>query len=197
MVVNRTIYLVRHCEYANLRRIIPGRLPLPLSPAGRKRAKQLATFFSDKQIEKIYTSAVLRAQQTADQISRGKIPVLNDPRLLETFSAYQGIASHSQKQDRLEYYGHQTTLGGESYLDIQKRIVSFFNDIKHKQEGNVILVSHGDPLNFLCVFLKHGKLPPVTQELWDKVNASYQSKGSIRPLELRDGKVVIKPIIVV
>lgn len=139
----------------------------------------------------------MRAQQTADEISQGKIPVVNDARLLETFSAYQGIPSHSQKQDRLNYYLQTEDLGGETYQDIQRRIVLFFNEIRRKKEGNVVVVSHGDPLNFLFVFLHHGKLPPVTKELWERVDASYQSKGSIRPLELVGGKVVIKPIIVV
>ncbi|MEK7539625.1 MAG: histidine phosphatase family protein [Patescibacteria group bacterium] len=195
--MQRTIFLVRHCEYANPRRVVPGRLPFPLSAVGRKRAKRLAEFFADKQITKIYSSAVLRAQQTADQISGGKIPVVNDARLLETFSAYQGTPSRSQKQDRLDYYTHTKELGGETYLDIQRRIVLFFDEIRRKKEGNVIVVSHGDPVNFLFVFLHHGKLPPVSRELWDKVNASYQSKGSIRPLELVGGKVIIRPMVVV
>jgi broad specificity phosphatase PhoE len=195
--MKRIIYLVRHCEYANPRRIIPGRLPLPLSRIGRHRAQRLRGFFADKSITKIYTSAVQRAQQTADLISGGQIPVVNDARLLESFSAYQGFPSTTQKQDRLEFCGHTAELGGETYQDIQRRMVELFHDLSRRQDGNIILVSHGDPLFFLYAHLARRKLPPVTKEMSAHVTPGYPDKGSIRPLELLGSKVVIKSIITV
>ncbi|MBL7159755.1 histidine phosphatase family protein, partial [Candidatus Microgenomates bacterium] len=49
-----TIYLVRHCEYENPRRVVPGRLPgFPLSAEGKENAKLLANYFKDKKIAAI------------------------------------------------------------------------------------------------------------------------------------------------
>lgn len=193
--MKRMIYLVRHCEYANPRRILPGRLPLTLSPVGRRRARRLAQFFADKQIGKIYTSAVARAQQTADFISGGKIPVVNDVRLLESFSAYQGFPATSQQQDRLAYYGHLKDLGGETYQDIQRRMVDFFTEVRQRKQGNVILVSHGDPIFFLVAHFLHRALPPVTREMSAEVTSRYPQKGSVRPLELVGRKVIVRPMV--
>lgn len=85
------LYLVRHCQYANPKGILPGRLPVELSEEGLREAVRLRLFFKDKHINKIYSSAVRRCQQTSEQISSGAIPIEYDQRLLETFSAYQGF----------------------------------------------------------------------------------------------------------
>ena len=89
-MIKSTIYLVRHCEYENPRGILPGRLPLELSSTGLKQAHAMKEFFLDKQIELIYSSAVVRCKQTSQIISDNKIPINYDKRLLEIFSAYQG-----------------------------------------------------------------------------------------------------------
>ena len=56
---SRTIYLVRHADK------VSEETDSPLSDAGRARAKCLAKTLEDAQIQQIFTSDLLRTQQTA------------------------------------------------------------------------------------------------------------------------------------
>jgi probable phosphoglycerate mutase len=145
------IYLLRHCDYANPRNILPGRLPLELSEAGIKRAQQLKDIFKDKDISKIYSSEVLRCKQTAEIVAEGKIPVIFDKRLLETHSAYQGF--WDLNFDR--FFAHTQSLGGETIMEIQARMVDFYEELKKSLQAdeNVIICSHGDPLQTLYAYV--------------------------------------------
>lgn len=43
-----SIYLLRHCAYDNPLNILPGRLPVELSAAGKENAARLAKFWKPK-----------------------------------------------------------------------------------------------------------------------------------------------------
>ncbi len=154
-----TIYLLRHCEYSNPRNILPGRLPVELSQTGIAQATLLQEEFAHKNIEKIYSSAVLRCKQTAEIIANGKISVEYDPRLLETHSAYQGFWVENPQTDWNDFFSHKDELGGEGLADIQKRITDFWESVIVNSTGNSIVCSHGDPLMVLQHYLHNKKLP--------------------------------------
>lgn len=184
-----TIYLVRHAQYSNPHKILPGRLPVPLSKVGKQEAENLKIFFKTKNIEKIYSSAVLRCKQTSEIISDSQIPIIYDQRLLETFSAYQGYWI----EDWSLFFSMQDELGGETNTDIQNRIVHFFETTKFKKNKNYIICSHGDPLYFLYQHL--AKQPLLVQDQLS-VAENYQEKGSIRELTIHsDGTVTIHTIL--
>lgn len=182
------MYLVRHCDYSNPLKILVGRLPVELSEQGTQHAHALHSYFADKNIQKIYSSAVRRCQQTSEIISNTTIPIEYDQRLLETFSAYQGYwggVTESGDLDWTDFFVHRNELGGEGAMDIQKRMVSFYTDQLSKTDEETILIcSHGDPLYLLYLHLIgkkdisdvdiHGELP------------DYQPKGSIRIITLDD-----------
>ncbi len=128
-------------------------MPLELSEAGIKRAGQLKDIFKDKDISKIYSSEVLRCKQTAEIVADGKIPVIFDKRLLETHSAYQGF--WDLNFDR--FFAHTQSLGGENIMEIQARMVDFYEELKKslKAEENIIICSHGDPLQTLYAHIYH------------------------------------------
>lgn len=192
----KTIYLVRHCEYANPDNIYPGRLPLPLSEIGKKRAVKLHEYFLDKNISKIYSSSVVRCKETSNAISKGAIPIVFDLRLAETLSAYQGYKVKGDLTDNnqwIEYHSHVEELGGETFLDVRKRIVSFFEEVVKKNEGNIIICSHDDPLYTLFNYLIKEPLPPINIDILHTMEAKgSQPKGSVRPVIIED-KISFKP----
>lgn len=187
----KTIYLVRHCEYANPDNIYPGRLPLPLSEIGRKRAEKLREYFLDKNISKIYSSSVIRCKETTAVISQGLIPVEYDVRLVETLSAYQGYkVTGDLGGDEIwkEYHSHRKELGGEGYMDIYNRAVSFFKEVAAKDEGNIIVSSHDDVLYTIYGFCINLPLPNTYDEEFQLIYTHPVSpKGSIRPVVVEDG----------
>lgn len=62
----KTIYLVRHGEtQANREGIFRGRGEVPLSPAGLKQAGELRAYFSGLKVERVFSSPLKRAAETA------------------------------------------------------------------------------------------------------------------------------------
>lgn len=177
--VKATVYLVRHCTFDFSKTKMPGRLPVPLSNEGVTQAIKLQKYFQDKNIKFIFSSAVIRCKQTAEIISDGKIPIKYDLRLLETFSCYQGYWGN----DRKEFYNHRKDLGGETNKEIQSRMISFWNEVALKSKVNIVVCSHGDPIDFLYEYLVHLPLDPepVPFKEWP-ITFHYQPKGSIRPI---------------
>jgi broad specificity phosphatase PhoE len=175
------IYLLRHCDYENPRKILPGRLPVELSESGKKRANQLKDIFKDKNISKIYSSEVLRCKQTAEIVAGGQIPVIFDKRLLETLSAYQGY----WVQDWDHFFGHEKAFGGESIIEVRDRAVDFYKTIKKtlKPDENIIICSHGDPLQTLYAYLKN---IPLSNEkhLPESKKFGWFEKGEFFKLDL-------------
>jgi len=190
----RSIYLVRHAEYDSPLKIAPGRLPFPLSAAGRARAARLQYFFQDKAIGAIYSSAVLRCQETAEIIAAKHVPVHYDQRLLETHSAYQGFW-YEQEMDWTHFFGHRDVLGGEGAQDILERVGDFWTQVilnnsdNNGKDNNLIICSHGDPLYCLGQFVR-GKKQLNDQDLYNLNDADYQPKGSVQEIVLDGQKIV-------
>jgi broad specificity phosphatase PhoE len=171
----QSIYLVRHGEYSNPKKILAGRLPVELSKKGISQIKKVQSVLNQKDISVIYSSAVYRCKQTSEIIAKNIIPITYDKRLLETHSSYQGYWIY----DWDHFFDHQEELGGESLRDIQKRMISFFEEIKTKEKGNVIIVSHGDPIYSLLLHLKRQSIPKKRGELSD-----YPQTGSITEVQI-------------
>lgn len=183
-----TIYLVRHAEYNNPHNLLVGRLPVELSEKGIQQAQKLHDYFSNKNIARIYTSAVLRCKQTADIISNNIIPIIIDKRILETLSAYQGYWGENEHEGGYHFFSNRNELGGESLVDLQKRMADFWDDVTSNLNGNIIICSHGDPIQTLYSYI-------VGEPLVDE-NASEDSipgwieKGEFIEVAWSDGRVV-------
>ncbi len=178
----KLVHFVRHAEYENPLGVLPGRLPMPLSEHGRTQADKLKQYFASRKIDRIYSSAVLRCRQTSQIIANGKIPIQFDPRLLETFSAYQGFKPLAEGE--WQEYAHVDELGGETLSDQQARMVSFFEELKSKNFQEVIVCSHGDPLYTLFLHIKNHPLPANHAELMNQPGFEYQNKATVRTLRI-------------
>ncbi len=153
-----SIYLLRHCDYYNPLSILAGRLPLKLSEAGKENALRLKTYFADKNIGTIYSSAVERCKETTATISDSNIQIQYDQRILETFSAYQGYWDRNKHRDGYHFFSHRGELGGENLADIQKRMASFWDEITASLDENIIICSHADPLQTLYSYIHNQPL---------------------------------------
>lgn len=182
------VYLLRHCRYDNPRKILPGRLPLELSAEGKQTAKRLCDHFQDKNIGRIYTSAVLRCRQTAEIVADGKIPIVFDQRLLETLSAYQGFWGENWHGDGFHFFTHRPELGGENLADIQKRMASFWDEVIPDLKENIIILSHGDPLQALYAYVHHLPLPADNAQ--EKDIPGWLNPGEFLEIETQGKKII-------
>lgn len=147
-----TIYLVRHAAYESPDHILPFRLPgFHLSEQGKKKAKELADFFSTKSISAIYSSPIARARETAEIIA-GKRKVMIDDRLIEVRSPAQGKPEgfpESMGGWKMYETGWYKKNKGETQEEIYSRMKSFMDEKIEMHRGKeIVVVSHGDPIMF-------------------------------------------------
>lgn len=152
------LYFVRHGEsVANLlHEFSNSGFKHPLTEKGIAQARAAAADLSGLRAERIYSSPVMRAVQTAHILAESlKAPVEISEALREwSVGDYEGTTDpagwelHRQVQD--DWFLHQKFSskmpGGESFEDIRARFQPFINNLLLADAGkerNLILVGHG------------------------------------------------------
>jgi broad specificity phosphatase PhoE len=134
--------------------------PASLTDLGKKQIKNVAEKLKGKKFDLIFSSDVLRTRQTAEIVAKELgLKVKTDPRLRDiNWGIYQG----KPMKEAWAYYEHQMEKrfekappGGESWLELQKRMVNFLEEIeKIYRDKNILIVSHGDSLWLLDSWAK-------------------------------------------
>ncbi len=151
-------YFARHGEsQANLLHVISNRnLPHHLTEAGREQARKLAERLRGNPIRCLYTSPLLRAQETSAIIA-GILEL--DYKIADGLREYDcGVAEgHSDQAAwqlwQAEYdawvftqdYDYQIE-GGERFWDVRQRFESFINTVTEASGGSadqILCISHG------------------------------------------------------
>jgi len=150
--MDRKIFLVRHgqIDYGNEKRYI-GITDLPLSNAGIGQATRLKEYFSDIDIEKVFTSPLKRCMQTAEillegsRISREVIDELQEINMGEWENrTIDYIKDHFREMYEKRGANIDTFIppGGESFKQLQKRVMPAFESIVENNAGNILIISH-------------------------------------------------------
>jgi probable phosphomutase (TIGR03848 family) len=151
------LLLIRHGEndYSKTGKLA-GRMPgVVLNERGRKQAEELGKALANAPLAAIYSSPLERAMQTAEPIAKAhSLKVTPVPGLLEAnvgewqgksvrrlaLSKYWRVVQNAPSRAR-----HP---GGESFAEVQVRIVSALEEIcsKHKDRDLISCVFHSDPI---------------------------------------------------
>ena len=157
------ITFARHGQsLANTLHIISNHnLSHPLTEVGRQQAESLSQKLGEIQFERIYTSPVPRAVETAQILSGAlKLPVTIEPALreydcgeLEGRGDPQAWKIHQQfVSDWFNgLHRNECPPGGETFHDIQKRMRAFLGNLSEefgKTNAHILCVSHGGTLVF-------------------------------------------------
>ena len=150
------VLLVRHGQTPTTGKILPGRASgLHLADLGNTQAREAAARLSVlKKVDAVYASPLERARETAAPIAKAlghKVKI--DRGLLECdFGDWTG-AELSKLMKLPEWTTVQrapstfTFPNGESFTEMQSRMVSTLDDIRQRHEGGVVVcVSHADPI---------------------------------------------------
>jgi len=159
------IYLIRHAEPAlpDSRRRFIGQSNLPLSVSGERRAELLADQLKVIRFEALYSSDLQRCLSTADALStKIGLPIRHESGLREMhLGLWEGLTSEEVSQLYPEEHaswevdltGYRVP-GGESFRDLQRRVLPVFLRIAGADSGNILMVSHkGVNRVLLCHFL--------------------------------------------
>jgi alpha-ribazole phosphatase len=146
------IYLLRHgeIEQGEKKRFI-GQADLPLTENGLHQACLWQQKLKTGLFEKIYSSDLIRARQTALIIAgqhQGKVQLL--PALREiNLGEWEGLSvAEAQACFPAEWQRREKDLvtfrppGGESFEDLAVRIGAVFNQIVQGLEGDILIVAH-------------------------------------------------------
>ena len=150
------ITLLRHGESeGNQSGVIQGQSDYPLTQTGVAQAEFLAACWKSEgvQFDRIITSPLLRASQTAGIIAKHlDIPVENDPDWMErNFGNLQGknFLEVSQRNPPVDFFHLYEPIGGdgESQMDLFSRASRALQNILRHPVGSYLVVSHGGILN--------------------------------------------------
>ena len=153
------LLLARHGETDwNAAARYQGQADPALNQAGRRQAYCLAARLARWKVDVIYGSDLQRARETATIIAKAlHTEPVPEPRLRElSFGVIEGLTFAEAKAHYPAMMtawledGQQPPLGGETMDAFARRLLSFFDDLKHRHEGQaVLLVTHGGPIREL------------------------------------------------
>lgn len=164
------VTFVRHGETReNIKGILQGQLPGHLTRKGINQAKILAKRLAKEKFDIIYCSDLKRAKDTAREIIKyhKKVPIKYVKELREMhFSNFTGKPGGELWQKYLKSgvdYANFKPRGGESPLDLMKRIKKFLNKIYKKHKGqHLLLIAHGG-VNETLWHICQNKIPKLTK----------------------------------
>lgn len=148
-----TFFLIRHASCNGLGQTLWGRKQgVCLNEKGEMQAQRLANRFQNVTLNAIYSSPLERALQTADVLARNmnlevkKSAAANEINFGEWTGKTFEELSRDEQWRRFNCHRSMTTIpGGESFLEVQTRIVKEIETLA-RQHGNerVAIISHAD-----------------------------------------------------
>ncbi len=196
------IYIVRHGQAElNAKKTIGGTFePNPLTGKGKKQALELAKKLENIQIDKIYSSDLSRARQTAEIIaSKMALPVKINKLLRErSWGSLQNKTFEEAKRMYPEAFEKEAEIEGheafkfryvkdmESLGEAISRFKHFLEMVTSKQQGKIILVvSHFDIIVGYLVDLSIGSYQKL-------MNANFDYTGYYKLVADNGGTKVLE-----
>ena len=164
-----TLYLLRHgaIEKNSEKRFV-GQIDPPLSEKGRQQAKLWRQRLKDDKFSMVWSSDLWRARETAALVCpdwRNTVRMSADLREIH-LGEWDGVAMAQIRkqfpelwQARGEDFGGFRPPGGESFADLQQRVVPVVENIADQTEGKVLLITHAGVIR---VFLCHALQMPLS-----------------------------------
>lgn len=159
------LYLIRHGQTEwNKKSLIQGQRNIGLDEQGMKQAQQVAQFLKNEGIEKLYSSDLTRAYDTAAAIAAAS--GINDietcERLRErSFGQLEGKPAASLRDLVPNYdtnWGSEALYNMESLEVIQDRLLKRLTEIMKESKGRkVVVVSHGAIINTFIHYVTNGE----------------------------------------
>ncbi len=155
----KTLYLVRHGETDhNAAGLAMGQTDVPLNELGRRQARQTAAWLRRYPIERIISSDMARAADTAGELAETLgLAVETDPRLRElSFGVFEGkkIADCEKEYPDVVARWHSgdydfAAPGGETRRELMARTRAALASLLEAPQSHIAIFTHGGTLNAL------------------------------------------------
>ena len=192
-----TLVLIRHGQSLwNAENRFTGWTDIDLSKKGEKEAKEAGEKLENVAFDVVHTSALMRAQRTAEIIIKHNkisqdIPTYKDERLNERhYGSLQGL----NKTETAEKYGAEqvhiwrrsfdiSPPDGESLKMTAERTLPYFKEdvLEHLDEGkNVLISAHGNSLRSIVMYIENiSKEDIVKLEIQTGIPRTYEYENNI------------------
>ncbi len=189
------IYIVRHGQTdSNVRSTYLGHTDIELNSCGIRQAEKLAEKLSGVKFDALYTSPLLRAVQTAEQIAKGQnglFMTMNYGLIERDYGdwdnlTYDEILSQnpSECQKWLENWIEYQVPNGESARQVHERVSQTMDKIiAQNPDSKILIVSHLGVIRHMIAYLLDMKI----QDAW-KFTAD---NCSVSTVQINDGKTLI------
>lgn len=186
------LYIIRHGETEwNRQKLLQGQSDVPLNDYGRELARTTADAIKDIPFDKVYSSPLCRALETA-QILTGQSDIQTDRRLMEiSFGAGEGVKSETLGEAFLNFFfapeKYIPPQGGETYEELRLRAEDFLKDKilpDRELDQNVLIVAHGAVNKALMLVLKNLEI----KDIW---KGEFQKNCCVNAYDLKNGQVEI------
>lgn len=166
-------YFVHSVTTDNEAGLATGWLPGELSTEGVKRARAVADVLQSQEFDAVFCSDLSRAMKSTELFFSGRFPVFVDWRLREcNYGDLDGTPAREFKKDREQEYIETAYPGGESYLDVEKRVRSFLRDTGDLfADKHIAIVAHQAPQLALDVILGGQTWQDAIAHDWRKTGA--------------------------
>ena len=177
------LFLIRHGETDwNVEGRYQGQADPPLNDRGLRQAHELGDKLASVNLDLLYTSPLLRSEQTAEIISRKlAIPFYKDERLMEINQGKWQTRLRSEIEalypDLFRRWETEpwevTPPGGESLEQVGQRVFAAIDELLQKHSGKRIgIVSHRIPI--ALIKMRFQGLDPDVVRLLKLSNAYYE-----------------------
>ncbi len=183
-----TVYFVRHGQTEkNRAMLLQGRSDHPMDETGMAQAAAAGEFFRSQNVrfDRVFSSPLLRAVQTAKLIAGEELPVQTDDRLIEMdYGPYEGMDLRKPAPEVLDFFrdfAHTPAPAGMEQLgDVVKRLGVFLEETAPLYPDQNILVStHAIAMKAALEYLT----PESQGGYWSK----YIGNCAVYRAEYRDG----------
>lgn len=153
------VYLIRHTAVAIPKGVCYGQSDIDLADSFTDEFKVIQSKLKDISFDAVYSSSLSRCKLLASKIASD---FQVDDRLMELnfgdweLQSWDEIPS-SQSDAWMEDFVNVKTPNGESYIELQKRVLDFYDELLLKPHKSVALVTHGGVIRALFSFLR--KIP--------------------------------------
>ena len=154
------IYIIRHGQTEmNSRHVLQGRSDFALNDTGVSQARSAAEKLRCVRFDRVYSSPLIRAVQTAELIAPDVTPVI-DERLIEMdYGPYEGADLHCLPPEILTFFSdfarNPAPDGMEQLRDVVQRVGSFLEELRASEE-NILISTHAIAMKGILEYLTPG-----------------------------------------
>ena len=192
------LYLIRHGESeANHQRVFAGNYNIDLTELGYRQAAKIPAYFKGIHIDAIFASDLLRAYHTACPLAEERgIDIVKETALREiSAGAWEGQKFDWIMETHAADYtvwrndiGNAVCTGGESVLQVSKRVLSAIEKIAKAYDGkSVVLATHATPIRSMISLWETGSLAGMQAYKW-------VPNASVTSVTYDEGKFTVREI---